>query len=298
MAFRSVSPMSESLRKGLIEGEQAGMRYAICLPRQTLAASSGASLGQQVGSSLELKDYREYQPGDDLRHIDWGAYARSDQLSVKLYREEVCPHADILIDITRSMALTESVKDRATAGLAAFFAAAAGNTGFSHRAWMLGERVQPLPNGHMAPGHWTEMALTECASPAEGLLHGPPEWRLRGVRILVSDLLWECEPLPVVRQLADRASVVVVVQVLAQADVDPPEPGNYRLVDSETNEIREIYIDATVAQRYREGLARHQQNWSDACRQVGAVFSVVVAEEILEDWSLDDLVQSEVLAVK
>src|SRR3974377_1070669 len=40
------------------------------------------------GFSVEFSDYRNYQPGDDLRHLDWGLYARSDRLCLKRYRPE------------------------------------------------------------------------------------------------------------------------------------------------------------------------------------------------------------------
>lgn len=97
--------------------------------------------------------------------------------------------------------------------------------------------------------------------------------------------------------LANGAAAVVVVQVLATADVDPPERGNLRLVDSETDEVHEIFIDGVAAQRYRDALARHQQNWDRACRQVGAVMATVVAENITETWRLEQLVAAEILKV-
>jgi uncharacterized protein (DUF58 family) len=78
--------MTPEQRQHLGAGEKAGLRYALSLPRRTPAGGAGAVSGQRAGSSLEFCDYRDYQPGDDLRHVDWSAYARSDQLSVKLYR--------------------------------------------------------------------------------------------------------------------------------------------------------------------------------------------------------------------
>ncbi len=91
--------------------------------------------------------------------------------------------------------------------------------------------------------------------------------------------------------------MTLVMHLLARADKDPPEGKSLRLVDSETGEMREIHVDAVVARRYREGLARHQENWHHACRQVGAVFVSVVAEDLLHDWDLDELVAAEVLKV-
>jgi hypothetical protein len=115
--------------------------------------------------------------------------------------------------------------------------------------------------------------------------------------VLLSDLLWVGEPLAVLRHLAERAALAVVVQVLARADAEPPEGGSLRLVDSETDQVREIHVDAEAARRYRAALARHQQNWHQACRQTGAVLTTVVAEDLLRDWKLDELVAAEVLKV-
>jgi hypothetical protein len=99
------------------------------------------------------------------------------------------------------------------------------------------------------------------------------------------------------RPLAERAAVVVVVQVLAAADVDPPANESLRLVDAETDEVREVFLDAAEVRRYRDALARHQENWHAACRQAGAVFTAVVAERWVEDGRLDELVALDVLKV-
>ena len=285
------------MRQYLGDGERAGLRYALGLPRQAPLGAAGAALGHRAGSSLEFKDHREYQPGDDLRHIDWSAYARSDQLTVKVYREEVVPHLDVVVDASRSMALEGSAKAGAALGLAAFFAAAAANAGHAHAVWLMGAGLRPLGNGGARPGLWEEPAFDHRGSPADALSQGAPRWRPRGTRVLVSDLLWPGEPAVVLRHLADRAASAVVVQVLAEADESPPEGGSFRLVDSETGEARDLYVDAAAARRYREALARHQQNWHRACRQAGAVLTTVVAERVLRDWDLSELVAAEVLKV-
>lgn len=289
--------MLEQTRQFLVEGERAGMRYALGLPRQTPMGATGISLSPRVGSSLEFKEFRGYEPGDDLRHIDWNAYARSDQLHVKLFREEVNPHLDLVLDTSRSMALEESAKSRATLGLAGFFAAAASNAGFTHGAWRMSEGLLPVGNSNARPGLWEEIPFTFRGNPAESLGRQPPHWRSRGIRILFSDLLWVGDPLSFLGHFGARASSVVVVQILAEADVNPPTAGNLRLVDSETEQLQEIYLDAQAVRRYRETLTRHQQNWHRACRQVGAHMTVVVAETLLRDWQLEELMAAEVLKV-
>ena len=98
-------------------------------------------------------------------------------------------------------------------------------------------------------------------------------------------------------QFAERATAVVVVQVLAEADVNPTERGNIRLVDSETDEIQEIFVDVTAEKRYRAALARHQESWHFAAKQTGAIMTTVVADHILRDWRLEALVAAEVLTI-
>src|SRR3989442_15603050 len=55
------------------------------------------------GFSVEFRDYRDYQPGDDLRHLDWRLYARSDRLCVKRYQQETNARCYVLCDTSASM---------------------------------------------------------------------------------------------------------------------------------------------------------------------------------------------------
>ncbi len=286
----------DEMRQALSVGERAAVRYALETPRQAPVGVSGTTLSQRAGSSLEFREHRDYQPGDDLRHIDWNAFARSDQLTIKLYREEVTPHLDVLLDVSRSMTLEGSAKGSATLALAAFFTAAASNAGFSHAAWQMGQDVRPIGNGKDLPLSWEGIAFEHRGAPA-GVGKAGVSWKPRGVRVLLSDLLWEGDPLLTLRPLAERASVTLVLQVLARIDAQPPEGQSLRLVDSETEQIHEIHIDALAARRYRERLARHQDNWNTACRQVGAIFATVIAEDVLRDWNLDELVAAGLLKI-
>src|SRR5262249_26496848 len=126
-----VTAMTQRWRDWLREGARAAAPYALAVPRHAPHGQQGMALAPRAGSSLEFKDHRSYEPGDDLRHIDWSAYARSDQLSVKLYREEIAPHLDLVLDCSTSMDLEQTRKGHASAALAAFFATAAGGGSYS-----------------------------------------------------------------------------------------------------------------------------------------------------------------------
>src|SRR5580704_10380167 len=117
--------MDATLRQALRDGEQLGLRYALQIPQVAASGWTGSRSGRRAGSSIDFQDYREYQPGDDLRFIDWGIYARSDRLAIKLFREEVTPHLDLVLDGSRSMGLAGTAKPAAAAQLAALLATAA-----------------------------------------------------------------------------------------------------------------------------------------------------------------------------
>jgi len=267
------SPRREALRRG----ELTGLAYRLAVPRDPVAGRDGFRLGRRTGSSLDFKDYRDYQPGDDLRHIDWHAYARTDRLLVKLFRQEVCPHADLVLDASASMALAGSAKAETALALAAALAAAADNARCSRRVWLAGRDLRPIPNGADPPERWEGLDFDFAGNPAEALLAGGG-WRRGGIRVLIGDLLWPGDPLAALRRLSDGAAAVAVVQVLAGADVEPPEPGNLRLADVETGEELDLYLDAAGRARYADALAAHRAAWETACRQAQAGFAVVVAD--------------------
>ena len=290
--------MHNAYRDRLIEGQRAGSRYALAMPRRVPMGLVGSQVGQRAGSSLEFKDHREYQPGDDLRRIDWSAYGRSDRMHVKLYREEVNPHVDLLLDGSRSMALSGTEKAGAALALAGAFAAAAGNSHYTHAAWLARTGCEPILNSAAPPAAWEGIAFDHDGPLDKSLHRLPPRWRPHSIRILISDLLWMGDPEHVLQHLARQAAVVVVVQLLAREDAEPPQRGNLRLVDSETGELREVFIDAAAQQRYRNAIARHQEAWNRAAKQIGATMTSVVAEDLLANWDLKDFVREQVLQPK
>ena len=287
--------MTNRYRDFLLEGERIGLRYSLAVPRTTAATLAGLQTGQCAGSSLEFKDHRDYQPGDDLRRIDWNAFARSDKLTIKLFREEITPHLDLLVDGSRSMAVESGAKAQAAVALSAAMAVAAENAGHSHSVWAAREFCEPVANSSGRPSVWGELAFDFRQHPLESFSRVPPKLRRQGQRIFISDLLWLGEPLQLLQQLSQNAASVTVVQLLAESDLAPAERGRIRLIDSETEEQREIFIDDAAIKRYKDALARHQQNWHRACRQTGASLVEMIAEQFTSTWNLEALVKAGVL---
>ena len=272
--------MDAALRQALRAGEKLGLRYALQIPQVAASGWTGSRSGRRAGSSIDFQDYREYQPGDDLRFIDWGIYARSDRLTVKLYREEVTPHLDLILDGSRSMNLEATAKGNAVAQLAALLATSAANAQCTQAVWLAGEGFQRLANDTLTPSAWDHLTLASPRTPEQAFEILPPKFRRLGVRVFISDLLWPGEPVQLLRRLRDGAAALFVVQLLARDDATPPEHGNLRVVDSETGAESEFYIDSAVAKQYADTLAQVQQSWADGCRQCGARMTTLIAEDL------------------
>ncbi len=287
--------MTLDFTPSLLAGRQAGLRYAVSLPRVAPSGSAGAQLGHRPGSSLEFMDHRDYQPGDDLRRIDWSAYARTDRLTVKLYREEVSPHLDLLLDGSRSMNLENSAKLQASLGLAALLSTAAENAGFSRRVYQTDTGCREIAGGHLSCEGWQGLSFDSTLPTGQAIAQHPPSFRRRGVRVFLSDLLWMGDPMQALGPLSHNATLLVVVQVLADVDVNPPSHGNIRLIDSETQQSRDLFIDAAAQQHYRRNFTQHQQLWQQACHSVGARFVSMSAENLVRDWNVEELLSMGVL---
>lgn len=289
--------MNETNRQYLLAGQQAGLRYGLTVPRKVQIGLVGSQLGGRCGSSLEFMDHRQYMPGDDLRSIDWNAYARSNKLSIKLYRDEVLPHLDLVIDGSRSMTLPGTPKNQAALGLAALLAQAARNNNYTHHVWHVGQACRRIENGNLAPVLWEGLEFDFSGSCAESFRRTLPFWKPRSIRIFISDLMWLGDPHAVLSMLCDQSSAVFILQLLAEEEIRPPQSGNIRLLDYESNQYLDIHVDSIALKRYQENLSRHQSNWNRACTQAGAVMQTLAAEEIVPHWKLDQLVLSELLTI-
>jgi uncharacterized protein (DUF58 family) len=272
--------MDPAIRQALRDGEQLGLRYALQIPQVAASGWTGSRSGRRAGSSIDFQDYREYQPGDDLRFLDWGIYARTDRLAVKLFREEVTPHLDLILDGSRSMNLENSAKAAALAQLAALLGAAAANAQCTRAVWLSGEGYQRLPNDSLPPSAWDRLEWESRRTPEQSYEILPPRFRRLGLRVLISDLLWPGEPLQLLRRLREGAAALFVVQLLGREDAAPLEHGNLRVIDSETGAETEVYVDAGIARQYADNLAQLQQSWADACRQCGARMTTLIAEDV------------------
>lgn len=162
--------------------------------RAVLGASAGQRRSRHYGSSLDLADYRAYVPGDDIRRLDWGAYARLGRLLVRLYEGEEDTCVTLWVDTSASMAWDPAGKERPARGLAgalAYLALAADDRaaciGFAGR--VVG-RTGPLRGKRSAPRLWTALAaLPRGVGTDWWVVASVARSVPRGVAVVISDFL-------------------------------------------------------------------------------------------------------------
>jgi uncharacterized protein (DUF58 family) len=248
----------------------------------------GMRLGSGPGASLEFHDHRAYAPGDDLRHLDWSAYARSGQLMIRRHRKEVSPRLEVVLDASASMG-ADAAKAALAAALAALVATLAERDGGRPRIWVVGAAARQLA----AP--WRSSLATLAWGGSAGFTVRPgPALAAGAERLLIGDGLCPEGPAEAVRRLGADAGSLAFVQVLTRAELDPGALGAAHLIDVEGGEADLVADEAAVA-GYRERLARLQASWQRALQGRGAGLVTVVAEDGF-DAAVRRLVRGGVLA--
>ena len=256
---------------------RAAAAFRLTLPRTPLGGRIGERLGAESGSSLEFQDYRPYAPGDDLRHVDWAAYARSELLAVRLYREEVAPRIDLVLDISRSMVVTEQ-KLRAYGELAGVLACACASTIADSRI-ITTSAVPPQPL-HMPEDIERFLA---CDARLSALEEAHLPFRRRSLRVVVSDFLFPHDADALVSRLARDSALLALVQLTLREEAEPVAEDGCRLVDVEGRGELDLVIDEAAVRDYRARFNRLRLGLSGAARRVGARFAHVVAGTPVRD---------------
>ena len=278
------------------EVQRAADIYQLGLPRAPAAGRSGELLGRGTGSSLEFQEYREYVPGDDIRHLDWGAYARSDTLMVRLFREEISPRTEILIDASRSMSSGGQMKPLLTRQLAAVLALLSGRLG-GRPAIVPLEDGPPVPLGLDGLERLATLPFSGRTSLAELLSEHLVPMKRQAVRIVISDFLFPHDPAALVRRLATEASALWLVQVLSAWEASPTPHGGRRLIDIETGGETDLVVDRRAVETYLGRLSALQQELVRNCQRAHATFVSLVAERGLAALCRDDLCAAGLLRV-
>ena len=273
-------PEPERFRELRRDARAAAGHLRLCLQQRNWRGAIGNWSGAGTGSSIDFQDHRPYLPGDDPRYIDWAAYARSGSYIMKLYREEVSPAIDLILDLSRSMTWEPVKRDRLF-GLAAFCLESAAALGARPRmSGISGGKVHMFDPALLAGNAWP---VPEFA-PVEG----PPRLEALplqsgALRILISDLLYDQAPSDLVRHLSTGKGRVALLAPFLQQEAEPDWRGNLELIDCETGVSRRQRVDPALLANYRQAYDRHFDQWREACRRYNARFARVPCEPSLVD---------------
>jgi uncharacterized protein (DUF58 family) len=243
---------------------------------RTWRGRSGPWLGVGTGSSIDFQDHRPYLPGDDPRYIDWQAFARTGHYTMKLYREEVSPLVDVVLDVSASMFLDEP-KSRRTFELFAFCTESARRSAASLQCFVAdAASVKRLPVERVASGE--ELSAGAAAGPPR--LDRVP-WRQGSLRVLVSDLLFPGTPAELLRQLSSAKGRGVILAPFTAAETEPDWSGNIELHDCETQRRRVQRVTPQLLEQYRSSYARHFSLWREQARKHAVAIARVDSEQPL-----------------
>src|SRR5436190_16077303 len=78
-------------------------RMRFTTPRRVEGSYSGRHIAKRLGGAGEFVDYREYSPGDDLRHVDWRVMGRMGRAYLKLFQDETDLSCTLVLDCSGSM---------------------------------------------------------------------------------------------------------------------------------------------------------------------------------------------------
>ncbi len=247
------------------------------------SGGAGERASRRRGGSAEFQDHRPYAPGDDLRRVDWAAFARTGEPVLKLFRAEEDSVLRLLVDASASLAFGTPQKldvARRVAAAIGYLALANGQRtqvlvaresggpassatgrglervgsprrGRDSLAALLRDLSAPLASGSADLAHALEVTLRRSARP--------------GLLVVVSDFL---DSGPVTRALSHACAAghqVALVQVLAREEIEPSFDGDFSLVDAESNAEVDLGMDAAAIDAYvtrLAGLIEELRSWS------------------------------------
>ena len=231
------------------------------------------------GFAIEFATHREYAPGDDLRHIDWKVWSKTDRLYIKEYEEETNLKCHILLDCSKSMRYGEetgwSKYDYAATGAASLAYLmqqqqdAVGLVTFSNQI-DLNLKASSHPSHLKLIFHELERVVPDQQTDvADPFLVLSSQIRQRGMVVLFSDLFLDPGDLATaLSQFRLRGHEVIVFHVMHDDEVDFPFDDNTLFRGLETE--AQLHTEPRALRKsYLEAVERYMKQVKKACASSG-----------------------------
>lgn len=259
-------------------------------------------------SGIEVESHTPYAAGDDLRHVDWNAYGRLDELLIKRFRAEREAPLHVFVDTSASMDFPSSD------GKARFAAALTGALAYislrHHDPVRVVALSEAAPSGHITSPwfrHRQSLPLVRelvnslhsrgRTTLAAGIVEALRQQRVVGTAIVVSDFLVEPEHYQRgLGELVARGLSVAAVRVLGAAERDPSrEFRRAQMVDAESGQERIIQLTPASLAAYQAALEEHLASLRAYCERSGIMLAIADCNAGLDRCLFGDLPAAGVL---
>jgi uncharacterized protein (DUF58 family) len=254
---------------------------------------NGLHRSPDFGFSQEFAEYRAYSPGDDLRHVDWNVFARTERAYLKRYRGETNSILTVLLDASNSMKFSShsvSKMDYARFTAASLFYLAIQNQRDAAGLIVFDDEIRTYirPSTRQGQLHRLLSGL-EQAEPhartdfAKPLNHFQQFLRRRGIAVFISDFYDSPEHIVrTVEPLRFHGNEVVLFHVLDPKEIRPEIGEPSTLIDLETQDRIEITPEY-VRDEYRKKFDAHVEALRDKARGAGMDYHLLTTDRPLDD---------------
>ena len=232
------------------------------------------------GVSVEFADYRNYTAGDDFRYIDWNAFARLDELLLKLYEEREDLHIYFLVDASRSMSYGEPQKliyaKRVAAALAYI---GLSNLDRVSITAFTDTDLSRLPTERGKGKIFTVLDFldridgtgeTNLQTAFHSFVHTT---KRRGLVVLISDLFDPSGFTDGLNVLKFQKHDLFIIHIIDEREAEPTLLGDYHLVDVETDQLRPVTVNESHIKRYKALFQKYCEDLDRYCvqREIGFI---------------------------
>ncbi len=251
------------------------MEYLYLISKKLFRGKSRSERrSRKIGSGIEFADYREYVPGDDLRHIDWNLYARLEKLFLRLFEEEEDLYIYLILDSSRSMWSDRSEETKLLYGkkVAASLAYIALNNLDRVGVLSVGEGIySQLPPSRGKKNIFKVLRFldelpsgdkTDLRRSIREFVHGS---RRRGIAVLISDFYDLNGYLEALKLLRYYKFEVYAVQLYDRRELEGTFRGDVELIDAETGEKLSVTLSPALWREYRRAHEKFSKELENFC---------------------------------
>ncbi len=255
---------------------------------------AGLHRSPDFGFSQEFAEYRAYVPGDDLRHVDWSLYGRTDRVYLKRYRGETNSQLTILLDASNSMEYTSGTcpkkMDYARFIAASLFYLAIRNQRDAAGLIVFDDEVREYVRPSARQGQMARLlAGLENAEPRARTDFGKPLryfqelLHRRGIAIVISDFYEDPEvAVRTIEPLRYHGNEVVLFHILDPQELRPVLKSASVLVDLETERRIEV-VPEYAKTTYREKIDAHIEALRSKARGAGMEYQLLQTDQPLDN---------------